>query len=93
LEVITKDAKVLGYVEDPRDVTKFLPDNTLISFKTRGKRRTLLYEDGEYIISPTDKKKGNYIGDICSICGIGDIIDAGGCATCNKCNAQLKCGL
>ena len=93
MEAVKKNDEVLGYIEDPRDATKFLPNDTLISFKTRGKKRTLIYPDGRYTIEPTSKKKGVYVGDICSICGIGDVIDSGGCATCNKCNAQLKCGL
>lgn len=36
---------------------------------------------------------GNEVGDTCPICRKGTVIDAGGCNTCNNCNAQLKCGL
>lgn len=39
------------------------------------------------------KNVGNEIGDTCPICQIGTVIDAGGCHTCNNCQAQLKCGL
>lgn len=39
------------------------------------------------------KNVGNEIGDTCPICQIGTVIDAGGCHTCNNCQAQLKCDL
>lgn len=39
------------------------------------------------------KNVGNEIGDTCPICQIGTVIDAGGCHTCNNCQAQLRCGL
>jgi ribonucleoside-diphosphate reductase alpha chain len=39
------------------------------------------------------EKYGTEVGDTCIICRVGTVIDAGGCNTCNNCNAQLKCGL
>ena len=36
---------------------------------------------------------GSEIGNTCPICRVGTVIDAGGCNTCDNCNAQLKCGL
>lgn len=36
---------------------------------------------------------GNEVGNKCPICRKGEVIDAGGCNTCNNCGAQLKCGL
>lgn len=44
-------------------------------------------------VRATDVKVGNEIGDTCPICRKGEVIDAGGCTTCNNCGAQLKCGL
>jgi len=40
-----------------------------------------------------DKKVGGNVGDICQICEAGELVDFGGCFTCNNCSAQLKCGL
>lgn len=41
----------------------------------------------------TEVTVGTEVGDTCPICRKGEVVDAGGCATCNNCNAQLKCGL
>ena len=43
--------------------------------------------------STTVTKVGNEIGDTCPICQIGEVIDRGGCHTCDNCSAQLQCGL
>lgn len=44
-------------------------------------------------VTKTSVNVGSEIGDTCPVCRIGEVVDAGGCATCNNCNAQLKCGL
>jgi ribonucleoside-diphosphate reductase alpha chain len=44
-------------------------------------------------IRSTDVTYGNEVGETCPVCRKGEIIDAGGCNTCNNCGAQLKCGL
>ncbi|MFE5278510.1 ribonucleotide-diphosphate reductase subunit alpha, partial [Bacillus cereus] len=44
-------------------------------------------------VRSTDVTYGNEVGDTCPVCRKGEIIDAGGCNTCNNCGAQLKCGL
>jgi ribonucleoside-diphosphate reductase alpha chain len=44
-------------------------------------------------LTTTNVKIGNEVGDTCPLCRKGEVIDAGGCTTCNNCNAQLKCGL
>ena len=36
---------------------------------------------------------GSDVGQTCPICRKGKVIEAGGCHTCDNCNAQLKCGL
>jgi ribonucleoside-diphosphate reductase alpha chain len=41
----------------------------------------------------TDVNVGSEVGDTCPVCRQGEIIDAGGCTTCNNCGVQLKCGL
>ena len=41
----------------------------------------------------TNVNVGNEIGDVCPICREGNVIESGGCNTCDKCGAQLKCGL
>ncbi|WP_342252590.1 vitamin B12-dependent ribonucleotide reductase [Spiroplasma endosymbiont of Amphibalanus improvisus] len=38
-----------------------------------------------------DRSVGIKIGDLCPICREGTVLFRGGCATCNNCNAQLKC--
>lgn len=93
IESIRFNNKVIGYIDDSREVSKYLPDNeTLISFKTYGKKRSLLYPSGRFIIEPTDKVKGTGIGNICSICSIGTLQNQGGCAVCDCCQAAIKCG-
>lgn len=44
-------------------------------------------------LESTSVKIGNEVGDTCPICRKGEVIDAGGCNTCNNCGNQLKCGL
>lgn len=36
---------------------------------------------------------GYEVGNTCGICQVGILVEAGGCVTCNNCNAQIKCGL
>jgi len=91
-----KGDKTLSYGETEKDIVKYLPNGeTIMSVKMldNGGRKILYETSGWYYIEPTDKKKGVYAGDICQICNKGELVDYGGCATCNNCNAQLKCGL
>lgn len=44
-------------------------------------------------IPVVEKNIGNEIGNTCPVCELGQLIDAGGCVTCNNCNVQVKCGL
>jgi ribonucleoside-diphosphate reductase alpha chain len=44
-------------------------------------------------VKSTKVTYGSEIGDTCPICRKGEVIDAGGCNTCNNCGAQLQCGL
>src|SRR5690625_4411419 len=44
-------------------------------------------------IRSTDVNVGSEVGDMCPLCREGEIIEQGGCDTCNSCGAQLQCGL
>jgi ribonucleoside-diphosphate reductase alpha chain len=44
-------------------------------------------------VRSTDVTYGNEVGNTCPVCRKGEVIDSGGCATCNNCGTQLKCGL
>ena len=44
-------------------------------------------------LSSTSVNIGDEIGDTCPMCREGEVVDAGGCATCNNCGMQLQCGL
>jgi len=44
-------------------------------------------------VRSTNVNIGNEIGDTCPICREGTVREIGGCATCDNCGAQLKCGL
>ena len=44
-------------------------------------------------VRSTDVTYGNEVGDTCPICRKGEVVEAGGCNTCNNCGVQLKCGL
>lgn len=41
----------------------------------------------------TDVTYGNEVGNTCPVCREGKVQEIGGCNTCTKCGAQLKCGL
>ena len=90
-----KDNKTIKYVEKDKELVAFMPkDDIILSVKTTTNGRKILYKkNGWYHIEKTDKKKGVYAGDICQVCSAGECVDYGGCATCNNCGAQLKCGL
>jgi|14_taG_2_1085336.scaffolds.fasta_scaffold13349_4 hypothetical protein len=92
---IYKDNKTIKYVDDNKDIVAYTPKNdTILSVKFTTNGRKILYKDGGwYFIEKTNKKKGVYAGDICQVCVAGECVDFGGCATCNNCGSQLKCGL
>ena len=93
MQVILKNDIVLAYISDVRTIKDFLPNGSPTKITMNVGNRVLVYGKDEYIIKGTTKVKGTSIGNICTICGMGDIVDSGGCSTCNKCGAQLKCGL
>lgn len=44
-------------------------------------------------VRATDVTYGDEVGNTCPICREGEIVEAGGCNSCNVCGVQLKCGL
>lgn len=93
MQVILKNDIVLAYVSDVRNIKDFLPTGSPSKITMNVDNRVLEYGKDKYTIKGTQKVKGIAIGDICVVCSLGDVVDAGGCSTCNKCGAQLKCGL
>lgn len=90
---ITVNDEFVAYSNNPKNFSDFMPDDTLLSFKTNGEHRRLIYPSGRYDIKPTSKKQGIYAGDICVICKVGEMVDMNGCSTCNRCGGSTKCGL
>ena len=94
MQRISHNDKTIKYVKDPRDVVKYLPDTMIKDISINGKVRVFDYgSKGLYTVEITDKQVGIKSGDICQICMAGELSDYGGCATCNNCGSQLKCGL
>lgn len=83
------------YVDGSRDaqvLSLTAEDNTFDNSEPVAAPKVVLVETINDVRS-TDVTYGNEVGDTCPICRKGEIIDAGGCNTCNNCGAQLKCGL
>jgi len=96
LNRIYKNDRTVRYVENVKDIHNYLPkDDILMSVKILdNKDRKLLYKNsGWYFVEHTTKEKGVYEGNICPLCESGEMVNMGGCMTCNNCNSQLKCGL
>jgi hypothetical protein len=95
MQKISRQGEPALFVENVKDLKDFLPQgDTVLSVKFIEGGRKILYKDsGWYIIEESDKTKGIYAGNICTVCEMGEIVDSGGCATCSRCGAQLKCGL
>lgn len=56
------------------------------------KEPTKVYQPNTVVeLQSTNVKTGTNIGDSCPVCQSGTVIEAGGCATCDSCGAQLKC--
>ncbi|WP_257475093.1 vitamin B12-dependent ribonucleotide reductase [Bacillus sp. MCCB 382] len=83
------------YVDGSRDaqvLSLTAEDNTFDSSDEETPAKVVLV-DTINDVRATDVKVGNEVGDTCPVCRKGEVIDAGGCTTCNNCGAQLKCGL
>lgn len=81
----SRDAQVLSLTNEENDFDKVEVDVLTLDIPVE---RTIV----EVNIEP-EKKLGTDVGDTCIICEIGTLKDAGGCATCDNCGSQLKCGL
>lgn len=55
--------------------------------------RHLLVPDTIVSLGATSVMYGSEIGDTCPLCRIGIVENIGGCNSCARCGAQLKCGL
>jgi len=84
------------YVDGSRNaqVLSLSKDDTQKETKHKERPKTVIV-DTVKPLEQTSVKYGTEIGDICPICRVGEVIDSGGCATCNNpdCGVQLKCGL
>ena len=81
------------YVDGSRDsqvLTLEAEENTSIE---EAETKVLLVDTIADVKSTDTSKVGNEIGDTCPVCRKGEVIDMGGCNTCNNCNVQLRCGL
>lgn len=80
------------YVDGSRDaqVLSLLAEDNVMSAKASPK---VVLVDTINEVRSTDVNVGSEVGETCPLCRQGEMIDAGGCNTCNNCGAQLKCGL
>lgn len=86
------------YVDGSRDTQvlkiKTNDDEIQPAPTTENKEKNNVYLVGTIApLTQTDVTIGSEIGNTCPVCRKGKVIDRGGCATCDNCNGQLKCGL
>ena len=95
MQKISVNGKTKAFESDVRQIAKHLvEDASVIDIKVDNGKRTMTYDNGDVLtIEPVDKVIGTKAGDICQICKSGELKDYGGCASCENCGAQLKCGL
>jgi len=93
LRQITSNGKTIKYVKDKKETKKYLPDGAPDKFEFVDGTSIFTYGNDVYEVFDVDREIGNYAGNVCPICQAGEMSDFGGCATCNNCGAQLKCGL
>lgn len=81
----SRDAQVLSLTAD---------DNSNKQSDAPAKEKSKVYlVDTIQPLKETGVTIGNEIGDTCPVCQKGTVIDRGGCAECDNCSAQLRCGL
>lgn len=84
------------YVDGSRDaqvLSLTAEENTFDETDTDTPAPKVVLVDTINDVRATDVNVGNEVGDTCPVCRKGTVIDAGGCATCDNCGTQLKCGL
>lgn len=85
----SRDTQVLSLTDEENDLLTIDEENVPLE---------ILIQEQQKAASPialaTEKPKIGYeAGNTCTICQMGILVEAGGCVTCNNCNAQIKCGL
>ena len=94
MEIVKRNGEKVGYAEEPRLVKDFLPTGAPSNIKMLGGTdRELTYGTDIYTVEKTNKQIGQYEGDICPVCKMGEMQNMAGCFTCSDCGVQLKCGL
>lgn len=95
LRKISKNGKTIKYVKDKKETPNYLPAGAPdeVRYEPETEATIMVYDSGEFRLENVDKKFGNHAGDVCPVCQAGEMSEFGGCATCNNCGAQLKCGL
>lgn len=81
----SRDAQVLSLTADENDVNE-------LDAPTKETPKVMMV-DNIAPLEDTGVTIGNEVGNTCSICRQGKVVDRGGCNECTNCGAQLKCGL
>lgn len=91
----SRDAQVLSLTADdnPKQIDMLDDFGIEVEEKRVNKREDTSKNSKPLKNDRQDREIGVEVGDICPICNEGTVVEAGGCNTCNNCNAQLKCGL
>ncbi len=80
----SRDSQVLSLTTD---------ENVQQEFELPVEKHVVVVLDTISELTSTDVTFGSEVGEICPICREGTIENLGGCNSCTKCGAQLKCGL
>lgn len=83
------------YVDGSRDaqVLSLTAEDNKADSPPKAETQKIVVLDTIDELRSTDVNVGNEVGDTCPVCRKGEVIDAGGCSTCNNCGVQLQCGL
>ncbi|WLR43904.1 vitamin B12-dependent ribonucleotide reductase [Bacillus carboniphilus] len=84
------------YVDGSRDsqvLTLKAEENTMDEMVFDKKTEKVVLMNTVQDVRSTNVLIGNEVGNTCPVCRKGTVEEVGGCNTCVKCGAQLKCGL
>lgn len=84
------------YVDGSRDsqvLTLKAEDNQMEASEQLEFKQTVVLVDTIQALRSTSVTIGSELGNTCPVCRKGQVMEIGGCNTCDNCNAQLKCGL
>lgn len=93
------DSSLSKTVNAPKGFTVEQVQEIYQSLYKGGAKGGTVYVDGSRnaqvleLIEEKEQNVGTNIGDICPSCRKGEVVEAGGCNTCNNCGIQLQCGL